>query len=155
MNDRIKAYLDIHFELERSLPKLPQEATPQEIDKNQRAFEQLMRQRRASAKPGDIFTAEARPVILRLLESVFKGEQGRQLKASIMDENPLDPDAFRLVVNRRYPDSVPLTTVPADVLQTLPKLTEDLEYRFIGDALILLDTHAHTVADFIENAIPR
>jgi hypothetical protein len=77
------------------------------------------------------------------------------LKASIMDENPLDPGAFKLAVNARYPDSVPLTTVPPDVLQTLPKLTEDLEYRFVGDALILLDTHAHTIADYIENAIPR
>src|SRR5687768_16674141 len=155
MNDRLKEYVELHSKLERSLPKLPNDASPQEIDKNQRAFEQLIRRTRASAKPGDIFTAEARPVILRLLAAVFKGEQGRQLKASIMDENPLDPSAYKITVNARYPDSVPLTTVPPEVLQTLPKLTEDLEYRFVGHSLILLDTHAHTIADYIENAIPR
>jgi hypothetical protein len=41
------------------------------------------------------------------------------------------------------------------VLQTLPKLTEDLEYRFIGDSLILLDVRAHVIADFIEDIVPK
>ena len=154
MNARLEQYVEMHVGLEGTLPELPDDATPQQIDTNQRAFERLIRQKRASAKPGDIFTAEARPVILRLLADVFAGPGGQQLKASIMDENPLDLNGYKLVVNARYPDNVPLTTVPPDVLQTLPKLTEDLEYRFVGDALILLDTHAHTIADYIENALP-
>ena len=152
MNDRLGDYIDLHTKLERSLPKLPKDATPQEIDKNQRAFEALVRNARATAKPGDIFTAEARPVIKRLLATIFGGPDGQQLKASIMDENPV---GITLTVNGRYPDSVPLSTVPPQVLQTLPKLSEDLEYRFIGDRLILLDTHAHVVADFIDDALPK
>jgi len=155
MNDRLKEYVDLHVKLERSLPNLPKEATPEQIDKNQRAFEKLVREARTTAKPGDIFTREARPVIKRLLATIFGGPDGQQLKASIMDENPVDPVALRLTVNGRYPDTVPLTTVPPQVLQTLPKLTEDLEYRFIGDWLILLDTHAHVIADFIDNALPK
>ena len=114
-----------------------------------------MLEARAAAKPGDIFTAEARPVIKRLFASVFGGPDGKQLKASIMDENPVTPAAIKLTVNSRYPDTVPLTTVPPQVLQTMPKLTEDLEYRFIGDALILLDVHAHVIADFIEDVLPK
>ena len=50
---------------------------------------------------------------------------------------------------------MPLATIPPQVLQTLPKLTQDLEYRFIGDALILLDVRAHLIADFIEDALPK
>ena len=152
MNDRLGDYIDLHTKLERSLPRLPKDATPQEIDKNQRAFETLMRNARATAKPGDIFTPEARPVIKRLLATVFGGPDGRQLKASIMDENTV---GIRISVNGRYPDTVPLSSVPPQVLQTLPKLTEDMEYRFIGDRLILLDTHAHVVADFIDDALPN
>jgi len=152
MNDRLKEYIELHNKLERTLPKLPNEATPQQIDKNQRTFEKLMQQARATAKPGDIFTPEAQPVIKRLLATVFGGPEGKQLKASIMDENPV---GITLTVNGRYPDNVPLSTVPPQVLQTLPKLTEDLEYRFIGDRLILLDTHAHVIADFIEDALPK
>ena len=152
MNDRLKEYIDLHLKLERTLPSLPKDATPQQIDRNQRAFEVMMRNSRATAKPGDIFTPEARPVIMRLLANVFGGPEGQQLKASIMDENPV---GVTVSVNGRYPDTVPLSTVPPQVLQTLPKLSEDMEYRFIGDRLILLDTHAHVIADFIEDALPR
>jgi len=155
MNDRIRDYIALHQKLEGSLPKLPEEASPQQIDRNQRAFERLVRASRANAKAGDIFTAEARPVIRRLLATVFGGPEGKQLKASIMDENPVDPVQLKVRVNSRYPDTVPLTSIPPEVLQTLPKLSEDLEYRFIGDWLILLDTHAHVVADYIEDVLPK
>ena len=152
MNDRLREYIDLHTKLERSLPSLPKDATPQQIDKNQRALEALVRQARAQAKQGDIFTAEARPIILRLLATVFGGPDGKQLKASIMDENPV---GIKLAVNMRYPDTVPLSSVPPQVLQTLPKLAEDMEYHFIGDGLILLDTHAHVIADYIDDALPK
>jgi hypothetical protein len=155
MIDRLKDYVDLRAKIERSLPNLPKEATPQQIDQNQRGLEKLVREARATAKPGDIFTPEARPVIQRLLASVFGGPDGMQLKASIMDESQAAPSAAKLTVNGRYPDTVPLTTVPPQVLQTLPKLTEDLEYRFIGDSLILLDVHAHVIADFIEDVLPK
>jgi hypothetical protein len=128
------------------------EATPQQIDSNQRALGKLIQEARANAKPGDIFTPQAQPVIKRLLATVFGGPEGAELKASIMDENPID---VKLTVNGRYPDTVPISTIPPEVLQTLPELTEDLEYRFVGYSLILLDTHAHIIADFVDNALPR
>ena len=155
MNDRLREYVNLHVKIEQSLPSLPKEATPQQIDKNHRMLEKQMREARATAKPGDLFTEQARPVIKRLLATVFGGPDGKQLKASIMDENPVDPVALKLTVNDRYPDTVPLTSIPPQVLQTLPKLSEDLEYRFIGDWLILFDVHAHLIADYIDNALPK
>jgi hypothetical protein len=155
MNVRLKEYVELHVKLERSLPKLPTEATPAQIDTNQRAFEKLMREARKTAKRGDIFTPKARPIIKRLLATIFGGPDGRQLKAALRGEAPVDPVKLKLRVNGRYPDTVPLSTVPPQVLQTLPGLTEDLEYRFVGNWLILLDTHAHVIADFIVNALPK
>ncbi len=152
MNRRLEEYMDLHRKLADSLPKLPETATPQQIDRNQRMLGRLVRDARATAKPGAIFTPEARPVIKRLLAAVFGGPDGKQLKASIMDENPV---GLKLTVNGRYPDAVPLSTVPPQVLQTLPKLPEEIEYRFIGDRLILLDVPAHVIADFIEGALPQ
>ena len=152
MNDRIKEYIALHQKLERTLPSVPKDATPQQIDQNQRAMEKLVRANRSTAKPGDIFTPTAQPVIKRLLATVFGGPDGKQLKSSIMDENPV---GIKLAVNARYPDAVPLSTVPPEVLQTLPKLPEELEYRFIGNRLIILDVHAHVVGDFIEDALPN
>ena len=152
MNDRLKVYVDVHNKIEDELPKLPDNATPEQIDQHQRAFEKRLRAARASAKQGDIFTPSAQPVIRRLLAAVFDGPDGKQLLASILDENPA---GMKLTVNMRYPDNVPVSTMPPEVLQTLPKLQEDMEYRFIGRHLILLDAHSHVVADFIPDAIPE
>ena len=155
MNDGLKAYIELHTTLERSLPPLSKDASPAQIDKNQRAFELLIRQARTTARRGDIFTPAARPVIIRLLAAVFAAPDGKPLTAALADENRADPIALKLTVNSRYPDTVPLTSMPPQILQTLPKLTEDLEYRFVGDWLILLDTHAHVIADYIDNAPPN
>lgn len=151
MNDRLKEYFELHRKVAGTLPPLPKEATPQQIDQNQRALGRLIREHRSTARQGKIFTPEARPVIRRLLEAVFAGPDGKQLAASVMDENPT---GIRLAVNGRYPDTVPLSTVPPEVLQTLPKLPEPLEYRFIGTRLILLDVPAHLVVDYIEVGLP-
>lgn len=151
MNDRLKAYVELHTKIESALPKLAAEATPVDRDKVQRQFEQEMRKARAGAKQGDLFTPQAQPVIKRLIAAVFDGPEGMKLKASIMDENPV---GVKLAVNGRYPDNVPISTMPPPVLQTLPKLTEGLEYRFVNDHLIILDAHAHVVADYLDNVLP-
>lgn len=149
---RVNEYKALHQRLEDTLPKLPKEATPEQIDTNQRALGRLIADARRGAKPGDIFTRETRALIRRYLAAVFGGPDGRALKASIMDENP---GPVKVTVNQRYPDEIPLATMPPQVLQWLPKLPEDLEFRFIGDRLVLLDVHAHMVVDLIEDALPN
>jgi hypothetical protein len=149
---RVNQYVELHQKLEDSLPHLSKESTPQQIDKHQRALGALIQQARRGAKPGDIFTPESQVVIKRLLARVFGGPDGAALKASIMDENP---GISNLRVNERYPDTVPLSTIPPQVLQGLPKLPEEMEFRFIGNSLILMDVHAHIIVDFIPNAFPH
>jgi hypothetical protein len=148
---RVQEYVALHRKLEATIPDLPKEATPQQIDEHQRALGKLIQEARASAKPGDLFTPDMRNVVRRLLATVFRGPGGRQVKRSILDEYT---EGGRLQVNSRYPDTVPLSTVPPQVLQNLPTLPEDLEYRFVGDRLILLDSHAHIIADYIEKVFP-
>jgi hypothetical protein len=150
--DRVNEYVKLHQKLEASLPHLPKEATPQQIDKNQRALGQLIQAARKTAKQADIFTVESQAVIKRLLAKVFGGPDGAALKASIMDENPGVP---KIVVNERYPDTVPLSTIPPQVLEGLPKLPEEMEFRFVGNALVLMDVHAHIIADYIPDAFPH
>jgi hypothetical protein len=148
---RVNEYVALHQKLEDTLPKLSKEATPVDIDKHQRVFAPLIQNARRDVKQGDIFTPESQAVIKRLLARVFGGPDGAALKASIMDENPGIPT---LKVNDRYPDTVPVSTIPPQVLQGLPRLPEEMEFRFVGNALILMDTHAHIIADFIPNALP-
>ena len=150
-NDRVTKYADLHRRLEATLPDLPKESNPTTIDAHQRALEKLIKAERKNAKPGDILTPATRTHFRQLLARVFAGKEGAALRGTIMDENP---GKMALTVNSRYPDEVPLSTVPPQVLSSLPKLPPELEYRFIGDRLILLDVHSHTIADFMDKAVP-
>jgi len=151
--EEVQAYVELHRKLERTLSQLPTDATPTMIDQHQRALERLVQQARKGAKVGDIFTRDVRPVFRRLLYGTFTGPDGKRLRNSIMEENP--GPAVKLQVNGRYPDTVPLSSVPPQVLKALPALPEELEYRFIEDQLILLDAHAHIIVDYLSGAIPR
>ena len=145
-------YVALHRKASDTLPSLPREAGPAEIDKHQRALGRAVEQLRPQAKQGDIFTKETRAYFRRLMIRAFRGSEGRLLRKSIMDENP---GPIRLRVNGRYPDTVPLSTMPPSVLAELPALPAPLQYRFIGKRLILLDVDAHMIVDFIENALPN
>jgi hypothetical protein len=149
---RVDDYMALHKKLEATLPKLPREATPTQIDGDQRALAKLIAEARSTSKPGDIFTPGMQVFTRDLLERLFVVADRKILRASIMDENP---GPITLKVNGRYPDTVPLATMPPEVLASLPKLPEELEYRFVGDALILLDAHAHIVADFFPRVLPK
>jgi len=150
--DRVNQYVVVHQKHENTLPKLSKESTPEQIDAHQRALGKLLQEARKDAKQGDIFTPESQAVIKKLIAKVFSGPDGPSLKASVMDENPGVPN---LKVNARYPDEIPVSTIPPQLLEGLPKLPEEMEYRFVGDDLILMDTHAHTIADFIPNSFPK
>ena len=148
---RLDDYSALHNKIEKTLPPRPKDTTPAILHTHQRALEALLKEHRKNANRGDLFTPDVERLVRRLLTQLFTGPDGAKLKATIMDENPV---GLKLTVNSRYPDDVPLSTMPPQVLALLPKLPEELEYRFIGDRLILLDIHAHTVADFIEKALP-
>jgi hypothetical protein len=47
-----------------------------------------------------------------------------------------------------------MSTMPPDILAALPQLPEELEYRFVGDRLILLDTKAHVIVDYVDDVLP-
>jgi hypothetical protein len=146
---RVEEYVALHKKLEDTLPKLPAQTTPQDIDTHQRALAKLLQAGRIHAKQGDLFTPAVQRVVRDLLRPIFSGEDGRQVKAEILDK---ENKPVKLAVNGRYPDEVPISTVPPQVLQALPKLSEDLEYRFILNSLILFDPHSHLIVDFMNRA---
>jgi hypothetical protein len=151
--DAVREYVELHRKLESTLPPVPKEAANEVVYQHERALERLIQQARSRAKQGDIFTRESRPVIRRLLTGLFRGPEGPELRAAIKDE---DPGArVKLRVNSRYPDAVPLSSMPPQLLKVLPPLPEELDYRYVGEDLILLDTHAHTIVDILSDALPR
>ncbi len=149
---KVKDYVALHRKLEATLPKVPNDATSQQLDDSQHALARLMQQARPAAKQGDLFTEQVRRVLRRQLTRVFSGPEGRHLKDAVMEDNA---GPIKVQVNGRYPDEIPLTTVPPQVLEVLPKLPGELEYRFLGSRLILFDQHAHLIADIMDGALPR
>jgi hypothetical protein len=147
---RVNEYVALHKKLEDTLPKLPQQTDPKTIDTHQRALLALMQDARKTARPGDIFTPAMQRLIRDILRPVFAGPDGRQIRAEILGDE--DTSNVKLVVNGRYPDQVPISTVLPQVLAQLPKLPEELEYRFVATTMILFDPHAHLIADFVERA---
>ena len=147
---RVEAYANLHRKLEATLPALPKGATPQQVDRDQRAIEQLVVQARRDAKAGDIFTPGMQKVVRALLADEFKGPRGVEEHEIVHDEpHPVHP-----AINKRYPDDVPLSSMPPRVLARLPKLPDELEYRFVNDDLILMDVHAHIIVDYVTDAVP-
>ncbi len=151
LQKRIADYAALHQKLEATLPPLPKDATADQIEKHRRAMAALLQKARPDAKRGDIFPPAARALIRRYLARVLSGPEGATLKSAMQEEGA---GRINLQVNGRYPDGAPHSMMPPQVLAALPKLPEELEYRVIGERLILLDFHAHVVVDFIENALP-
>jgi|SRR3954471_9153986 hypothetical protein len=148
---RVEAYVALHKKLESTVPGPAKDSTPQQIDAHQRSLAKLIQENRKGARPGELFTPEMQRVVRRLMRQVFRSEGGAQVKKEILEEYTAP---VKLQVNARYPDTVPLSTVPPQVLKGLPKLPEELEYRFVGDQLIILDTHAHIIVDYMERIFP-
>lgn len=147
----LKHYLTLHQKLEATFATLPKQATPEQVDKNQRALNRLITTARVDASQGEFFTPGIQAVARRALVEALSGPDGKASRESILDENTNVAD---LKVNDRYPDAIPMATMPLLVLEALPKLSEGLEYRFIGERLVLLDTHANLIIDFTDNILP-
>jgi hypothetical protein len=85
-----------------------------------------------------------------VLAPELKGHDGAHAKEILKDDAPL---SVPLKVNAPYPEGKALPTVPASLLMNLPKLPTELDYRIVGKHLILRDTGADLIVDFMLNAV--
>ena len=148
---RVQEYVALHKKIESSAMRLPVEATPEQIDDALQQLSAGITKARSSAKAGDVFTPAMQERIRQTLKKAFSEGDGKDLRASILDENPIGAPVR---VNGSYPDAIPLTSMPPKVIAVLPKLPDELEFRFIGDRLILFDHHAHLIVDYVDRALP-
>ena len=149
---RIDNYMELHNRLKKQAPPLKETKDPAQIKASQDVLAQKIREARKDAKPGEIFTPEIRQVFRRLMYPETKGTDGAETKAAIAEEKQELKDV-KIRVNAAYPDDAPLMTVPPNILAALPKLPEDLEFRFVSKHMILLDVHANLIVDYVLNAI--
>ena len=133
---------------------LKEQSKPSEIVVAEKSLAERVRSQRTGAKAGDLFTPATQAMFRRLLKPPLgKGTDAADNKAIIKDDAPA-PKEVSFKVNAEYPKETPLSTVPPDVLLTLPALPEDVQYRFAGKHLLLYDAKANIVVDFMLNAMP-
>ena len=149
---RVEKYADLHKQLAKGAATQKESSDPAQINAAKDALGAKIQAARVNAKQGDIFTPDIRAEFRRLLRPELKGEDGRDAKAILKDDAPA-PGSVPFKVNAKYPEGQPLPTVPAKMLITLPSLPAPLEYRIVGQHLLLLDMAADLVVDYILNAI--
>jgi hypothetical protein len=148
---RARDYMTLHQKLVATLPPLSEtDATPEQMDQHKRALFALVQTARKSAKQGDFFAPDMVSLVTRALAATLDGKDGNSIKASITDDTPLAPN---LKVNDSYPEGAPMSSMPMELLATLPKLGEALEYRFIGKRLVLVDAPAQLVLDLTPDVL--
>jgi hypothetical protein len=149
---RVEKYADLHNDLAKGSAKQKEDTGAEQIHAQKTALAAKIQEARAGAKQGDIFTPEIRTAFRKLLKPELKGEDGRDAKEILKDDAPA-PGTVAFKVNAKYPEDQPRPTMPANLLLNLPTLPEPLEYRVVGQHLLLLDTAADVIVDYILNVI--
>jgi hypothetical protein len=143
---RVGSYFELRSSLENGSPALTVTDDPAEIRRAVLALATKIRVAREGAKEGEIFT----PPVAVEFRNALRLETNENTRAAIMDDNPGE---FPHRINGTYPKKKPLSTMPPGVLARLPPLPEDIQYRFLGRHLILLDTRANLILDRIPCAM--
>ena len=163
----IEEYVELRQSVLTQIPPINAKSTPAEIEAHQKALTQAIIAYRKGAKRGDIFKPEVEAAIRRTLHREFTSSQGPELMKEIkqgnprVEGNPLPKDPSKeamprisIAVNALYPDSAPFSSVPPSLLLKLPLLPDQVRYRFIGRTLILRDTEANVILDYIPDIVP-
>jgi hypothetical protein len=149
----VQQYVELHKQLEASLPPLGPKETQEEIVERKTSLAQKLREARSAAKKGDVFAPEIAEEFRRLIRIELRGPKGSHARKTIHQGEPLKP--LRLRVNDTYPEGLPVTTVPPTLLLKLPQLPQEVAYRIVGRDLVLQDIEANLIVDFIHEALPK
>jgi hypothetical protein len=143
---RVAGYLQMRKSIESSLTKLKSTPSQAKITNHEGDLRRAIREARKGARPGEIFTPEIAAEIRRLIAIAVQPEDGNHIAQSLRHAEPVQ---LHLEINERYPEAVPLQSTPPSLLENLPPLPPEIEYRITGTDLVLLDVKANLIVDII------
>jgi hypothetical protein len=111
-----------------------------------------MRAARPAARQGDLFTPVVSAIVRARIAGALnaRGIDADELRAEMAEGTAT---AAPMGVNGPYNWSAP-ATMAACVIDVLPALPAELQYRFVGDDLFLIDVDAGLVVDILPDALP-
>ncbi|HEX4914917.1 MAG TPA: hypothetical protein VFV51_13210 [Vicinamibacterales bacterium] len=146
-------YAWMHRRLEEAIGPIEINSNVARIDRAVLALAAAIRAERPNAKTGDFFTprlaGELRARIFDAL-TVHDLAPGDVREAEAADG--VDPSLVTLWVNGPFPWAYSSAMFPC-VLEALPPLPAELQYRIVGDTLVLIDVHASLVVDLLPSAL--
>ena len=145
---RVAEYMELRRSLETGTAVLMRASSATEIDFARRELAHRIGAARARAVRGDVFTPSVAGELIRRVRDQLDGNTW----AALMDDNPGE---LPCEVNGRYPEGMPLSRVPANLLSVLPSLPNGLEYRFLGRHLLLHDSAANLIVDYVPYVLAR
>ena len=152
--ERVNQYVNLHRLLEGPLPPFRPAHDIAPIQASTRALALRIQLARANAQQGDLITPEVGRMFRRHVATCLPADQW----AAILADNAKEEADVRLGppptlrVNMEWPEQVPFGFVPPQLLAALPRLPSELQYRIIGNALVLWDHHANLIVDFLPGA---
>ena len=163
----VEEYVELHQELLKRVPNVSESATAAEMNAHRKKMADAIRGERRQAKQGDIFKPRVAAAFVEAIRKELAGPEGPALLKEIRSGNPRvegtprqsDPSRedrrnVALAINLAYPDGAPSSSVPSSLLLVLPPLPEQVKYGFIGRALVLRETEADLILDFIRDVVP-
>lgn len=144
-------YANLHKQIERSLSPMKPGTDRAKIASQHDALVVGLLAARKSAVAGEIFTPAVSTEIRRILKEAMSGAAATRITKSLKRS---EPSQFKLRINDEFPPALPLQTMPSTILSKLPKLPPELDYRIVGRSLVLRDTKANLIVDFLLEALP-
>lgn len=148
----VTRYVALKERLHREVPELRVTDKSAEINNRSDMLAGAIQRARGRAPQGEFFEADVARLIRIRLSRALKGVSVASLLARINDEPVLKGSP---TVHLRFPTTSSMATMPAHLLEALPKLPQGLEYRFAGRTLILRDRDAALILDYLPKALPK
>jgi hypothetical protein len=146
-------YAGMHRRLEAQIGSIEITSSIGEINRIVQQLAAAIRAERAGAKQGDYFT----PALVHELRAAIDGAlRANDLTADdVIDAGRVDGIDYRrldLRVNGTFPWVLGVAMFPC-VIDALPALPPELQYRIVGDDLLLIDVHASLIVDILPSAL--
>jgi hypothetical protein len=146
-------YAAMHRRIERSQPPLEISAAPDSIVLAIESMASAIRTARAGAGQGALFTPElAGELRARISQSLLAHAITAEEVRESARTDGIDPGLAVLRVNGSFPWRFASAVLPC-VIQALPPLPPELQYRFVDDQLVLVDVHASLIVDILPSAL--
>lgn len=146
---RLAQYLELRTSLAGKLKPLSPTPDAGELAARQEALSVAVRTARQNAKRGDLVPEPVAQIIAKAVVQDFSKRRAAVDKAVLKEVPNATP-----VINKVYPAPEELTTMPPLLLANLPRLPDNLQYRYYGRSVVLLDGDLHIIVDFIPGVLP-